>query len=417
MYLKEKRNSCYGCSMTGVRRAAAHNPGAVLVFHSPVSCGQVIREKDSSSLKIYIDGLEQDTPLITSNISGNDVIFGAQGRLEQCLRFAIEKYGPEYILLGNSCIAGIIGDDIEAVAAEVSEESGVPVFTVPCCGFMNGGYETGVYEAAKKLLDYYVQPQHVKKREVTLIGLVDKNKNYEYLFMKRVLASLGITINCVFPGYASVQEMRCIGASQAVICCSKYNMVNKPFREIALKTAQAANTDMIDLPDPVGYGPALEWIKNIAKLLHVDSNRTDAVVLEEQTVMENVFSRYRKELQGSRALLYIAKKPDIIFDLSWYLDVIRQAGIVVQQVAFSVSFGREEAEALYRLYKLDACGMQLLVRKADFSEYDFILTVRWEQNRLTNGVPVPYVNPLFGAAGIAQHLEKMHRILMQRRHA
>ena len=61
-------------------------------------------------------------------------------------------------MIANSCVAGVIGDDVEAVAREVEEEYNVPILTVECCGFLGAEYYDGYFEITQKLLERFVKP-------------------------------------------------------------------------------------------------------------------------------------------------------------------------------------------------------------------------------------------------------------------
>lgn len=204
--------------MTGVRRAVAFHEDAIVIFHSPQSCSQVIREKDLNIFKNSILDYDiKNVPIIATNISSEDVIFGAHKKFEECLRYVITKYRPAYVIVGNSCVAGIIGDDVINIGAKIGKESGVPVFISPCFGFMNGGYEEGLLSITKQLIEFYVKPSEKELAEVTLIGIIDKNRNYEYHFIESILSAWQLRINCIFPGAGRVAEMQKIGGSKACI--------------------------------------------------------------------------------------------------------------------------------------------------------------------------------------------------------
>ena len=124
------RKSC-SCSMPGVWRAVAYMDGAVVVFHSPRACAHVARTMDINSQYRTLSENEREqwgsVPLLSSQMQEKDAIFGGVARLEKCLRFAIETYKPKCLMIANSCVAGVIGDDVESVAREVEEEYNVPI--------------------------------------------------------------------------------------------------------------------------------------------------------------------------------------------------------------------------------------------------------------------------------------------------
>ena len=69
-------------------------------------------------------------PLISSNIREKDTIFGGVNRLHQCISYVMETYRPECLFIASSCVAGVIGDDVEQEAEDAEMEYGIPVVSV-----------------------------------------------------------------------------------------------------------------------------------------------------------------------------------------------------------------------------------------------------------------------------------------------
>lgn|GEM_PF-6096526 len=417
MLKENKKNECYGCSMTGVRRAVAFTKEAVVIFHSPQSCSQVIREKDSNTIRQSISLSENTVPVIATNISSEDVIFGAHKKLEECLKYVAQIYAPEYIVVGNSCVAGIIGDDVTNIAKKVSKEIGLPVFTVPCFGFMNGGYEEGLLSVARQLIEYYVRPLPEKFKEVTLIGIVDKNRNYEYLFIKEILNEWGFKINCIFPGEAKLGEIKRIGSSSACILCSKYNMVNNPYQKIAAIIEEKIKRPILNVADPIGYEKALIWIKEIGAGLKLEEKiiaRTKEA-LNEKFIM--LFEDYRKYFSNKRAIIYVRKLPELTIDLTWFLEIIDNTGIEVIGISFAENISVSAIEGFTAAQNLSKLT---ILTETDYNNFedisDYVFTLRMDSQCKKDDIPIPYVSPPFGIRGIGEFLDKILKVEMKKRH-
>jgi nitrogenase molybdenum-iron protein alpha/beta subunit len=61
-------------------------------------------------------------PLLSSQLEEKHSIFGGVDRLKQCIAYAVEEYQPKCLVLAGSCVAGVIGDDVEAVAKEHAKQ-------------------------------------------------------------------------------------------------------------------------------------------------------------------------------------------------------------------------------------------------------------------------------------------------------
>lgn len=82
-------------------------------------------------------------------------IFGGADRLRACIEDVVNTYRPKCLIIANSCVAGVIGDDVEAVGKESEVKYGIPVFTVPCYGFLDGEYYQGYFAVAEQLAERF----------------------------------------------------------------------------------------------------------------------------------------------------------------------------------------------------------------------------------------------------------------------
>ena len=409
---------CYGCSMTGVRRAVIYNNEAVVVFHSPQGCGQVIREKDGKTSNHLSTVIRQDTvPIFTTNISDKDIVFGAGKKLEECLAYVIKKITPKYIVVGNSCVAGIIGDDIVSIAEAISKEFKVPIFTVPCFGFMNGGYEEGLIGISQQLLAYYIKPCLKKKREITLIGFVDKTNSYEFSFMEKILGEWAYNINCVFPGVATIAQIGNIASSKACILCGNYNKVNNAYKRVAEIIGEKYEIDIINAIAPIGYKRSISWIKNVGKALMVEDSLIKLTVQKEKTEIFTMLSQYKQYFTGKECIIYIHKIPDFIISLDWFFELLDMTGIRVKKILF-----RREIKKSDIVKFIENCKMSSYVievgkgNKELLKEAAYVFSIRMDDIGKERLIPIPYVNPPFNTLGLEEYLKKIFKVAMKNLH-
>lgn len=418
MYSIEEREACYGCSMTGVRRVAIHNPGAVIIFHSPMSCGQIIREKDSNGWRIFKSSVITGAPIITTNIENNDVIFGAHKKLKDCIEYVAGRYKPEYILIGNSCVSGIIGDDIESIAQSCSNQLKIPIFTVHCYGFLNGGYETGVKEASRCLIEAFVLPQTETEESVTLVGIVDREKNFEYAFIDEILKDWHIDINCIFPGYASVQEMKDIGRGKACILCSRYNMVHAPFSEIARKVSQKTGIPLMDLYDPIGFSDSLKWISDAGNFLKVPAESIAGTIRKQKQKYLQVIYKYKSIFAGATACILFVKKSSYAVCLSWFRELLELVNIDIRAISFSDTYSENDKERIITEGEFHNIALVPFDNTFSvYSKFNLVFTFRMnEKSKTVNMIAIPYVNPVFGSSGLETFYYETLKIFRKGQH-
>lgn len=414
MELIQKRGNCYGCSMTGVKRAVAHNKGAVLLLHSPAACGQVLREKDNNGVNTCVALNNYEAPVFISCLNNEDAIFGANKKLELYLRQIIEQYKPEYAVVGNSCVIGVIGDDVENVCQQISDEYNIPVFSIPCFGFMNGGYEKGLTLTSQYLMEYYVKRMEARNNKVTLIGIVDKSRNHEYFFIEDVLKCFGLDINCVFPGDATIEQMKSIGESKALVLCSRYNMLSSVYFKIADTLQQATGLELVSVGDPVGYEKALRWVNDMGHALRVSSEVISKTHDRIKKEFEDLFAYYRNFFAGKTAIIYISMFPYIDTNLDWVFDLLENVGVCVEGVVIPCDTNDAELKKIIAYPKLFDCWIETADTFAG-TQADFIFALRADK-KFEQLVPIPYVNPPFGILGAKEFFAKMLKIEMIRKH-
>lgn len=404
---------CYGCSMTGVRRAIAFNKDAVIVFHSPYACGQIMREKESNAYNHRYEISDDETPLVTSDILDKDAIFGAQDKLAACLDEVIKVYNPKYIVVANSCVAGVIGDDVEAICQSVQTRTNTPILCVPCFGFMNGGYEEGLYQAGKLLIDRFVHPSEEREKKITLVGIVDPYKTTEHIFTQDILEQLGFEVACIFPGRTTVEEMEAIGKSQALLMCARFNYVHAPYVKLGKYLSEKTKLPIIDYKsDPVGYVSTLEWIEDLAKKLSVSKERTDAVLNSMKERFTQIIAKYKPRLAGKKVVIYVLRLPQIDIKLDWFLEILNLVGI--ETLGYVID-QRIDSEASKKFIEDLDLGLPVLSEDA-LNEADLVYTISMAKYRNMDHIPVPFATSPFGYVGLAVFYEKCYRKLMKFEH-
>ena len=214
------KGSC-SCSMPGVWKAVAHNEGAAVIYHSPKSCGHFTHDLELSSYFRLLARHESVrgqymAPLVVTGLEEEHSIFGGAEQLRSCIEYTVKQHNPRYIVIANSCVSGIIGDDVQAVAGEAEQDLQIPILSVPCHGFMDNDYYAGYYHAGKAMIERFMQTQPTIDKTVTLLGDGNGPEGQIAREVKTLLQSFGLEVHCHFPGYASLDEIQRVPYSA---CC------------------------------------------------------------------------------------------------------------------------------------------------------------------------------------------------------
>lgn len=376
-----RRTNC-SCSMPGVWRALSFVRGALVVFHSPRPCAHIAHGMDVSSFhRLTAAGTSvrlSPVPLLTSGLSENEAVFGGEERLRECIRFAEQKYHPQAVFIANSCVSGVIGDDTQAIAAEMEEELGLPVTAVSAHGFLDGEYHAGYLDAARALVDRFMQPAERKDGTVVLLGDCGGMHGEYVKELRRLLSLLGLRVTGQFPSYLALDELQAVPEAELVILLGRRMDDEKQAQLAALAAHIRERLGTPYLADvyAVGAEETARWLRRVGQLCHCEEAAERAVVAEEDSFAAAV-EKARNDLAGRRCALAIGR------DLTWFqpeiiLRLLDKAGIELDGIVLLDCFMPERRavmeEELQRQtdvpihHEGDAAAGELLHR------VDFVLT-------------------------------------------
>ena len=99
------------CVYSGARVALNPVTDAVHLIHGPIGCASYTWDIRGS----LSSGKETFRTSFSTDMKGLDVVFGGEKKLSKCVDELIELYKPPVVFVYSTCIAGIIGDDLQAV--------------------------------------------------------------------------------------------------------------------------------------------------------------------------------------------------------------------------------------------------------------------------------------------------------------
>ncbi len=99
------------CVFCGSRVVLYPITDALHLVHGPIGCAAYtwdIRGAQSSGRQLHRHSFSTD-------LQEKDVIFGGEKKLEAALRELIDAYSPKAAFVYSTCIAGLIGVDVDAI--------------------------------------------------------------------------------------------------------------------------------------------------------------------------------------------------------------------------------------------------------------------------------------------------------------
>ena len=375
-----RRTNC-SCSMPGVWRALSFVRGALVIFHSPRPCAHIAHGMDVGSFhRLRAAGTKvrlSPVPLLTSSLSDAEAIFGGEGRLRECIRFAAEKYQPQAIFIANSCVSGVIGDDTCAVAEEMEQELGLPVSAVSAHGFLDGEYYAGYLDAARVLVDRFMKPAERRAGSVVLLGDCGGVHGEYVKELCRLLRFLSLRVEGQFPSYLALSEMDVVPAAELLIVLGRRSDEKQALLvDLARHIHERFGTPYLADVYAVGSEETKEWLRAVGRLCGREREAEEAICAEE-AAFQRAVDEVRPTLAERRVTFAIGR------DLDWFqpkiiMRLLKKAGLELAGVVLLDSFlpGRREVmeDELVRLTDAPISCEGSLEAEALLAAADFVLT-------------------------------------------
>ncbi len=288
-----------GCAFDGAKIALQPIVDVAHLVHGPIACegnSWDNRHSASSGSTIYRTGF-------TTDINELDVIYGAEKRLFKSIREILDKYDPPAIFVYQTCVTGLIGDDIEAVCKRAAEKFGKPVIPVNAPGFA-GPKNLGNKLGAEALLDHVIgtmEPTHTTPYDINIIG--EYNLSGELWQVKPLLDALGVRLLSCISGdgrYAEVASAHRARANMMVCSKSMINIATKMEKRWGIPYFEGSFYGISDMSTT---------LREIARLLVERGapadlkDRTEALIAVEEARAYERIRAYRERLAGKKVLL------------------------------------------------------------------------------------------------------------------
>ena len=333
-----------GCAFDGAKIALQPIVDVAHLVHGPIACegnSWDNRHSASSGATIYRTGF-------TTDINELDVIYGAEKRLFKSIREILDKVDPPAVVVDQTCVTGLIGDDIEAVCKRASEKFGKPVIPVNAPGFA-GPKNLGNKLGAEALLDHVigtVEPAHTTPYDINIIG--EYNLSGELWQVKPLLDALGVRILSCISGDGRYAEVAAAHRARAnMMVCSK-SMIN-----IATRMQQRWGIPYFE-GSFYGISDMSTTLREIARLLvergadEELKDRTEALIAVEETRAWERIRAYKQRLAGKKVLLITGGVK------SWsVVSALQEAGLEVVGTSIKKST-KEDKEKIKEIMGDDA---------------------------------------------------------------
>jgi hypothetical protein len=268
------------------------------------------------------DESEDPAKLCSSDITEQDVIFGARGKVEQVLRFADRSRTKSKLLFVGACLPDVIGEDQEAAVKEYGASTETPVYVVPPSPRSWEWLARDLLAVRRKAIS---GKGEADPHAVNLIGFAQNAGTRE---LEQLLSALGISVCArVLPALEMDAVARIPRASLNVY------LPNAHWEKAYTHLLDDDGRAHLVLDAPYGLRSTRRWLQRIAEALGVDGDVT-AVVQSRFEPLQERWNHLREGARGARLGLAVSST-----DVDTLLDARFSWGIPLAPVIEEMGFG------------------------------------------------------------------------------
>lgn len=289
-------------------------PDSVILLHGAIGCGSCAHSQNANvrSGGNLRWGRVKDALWLSTALNETDVVSGGEPKLEAAIREADRRYRPATIIVVAGCVPGIIGDDIDGVAARLRPEVGAKIIPVHCEGFKTKiwatAYDAVYHGLGRNLLETPAEGQRVipdelellkekyrLSRTVNLMNVSSMGRADE-LELIRLLNALGLEAN-VFPVFTKPEEM--YQATQAALSISTCPTHDDYF----LKHLQEKyGVPYILKHMPIGIANTSLWLRDVAAFFGLE-DLAEQIIAREVKELEKALAEFKPSFKGKKVFI------------------------------------------------------------------------------------------------------------------
>ena len=328
-----------GCAFAGAKGVITGALKDVLhVVHSPVGCtfyaGGTKRYPTSPKMP---DGSEFPIEnfnlkyVCGTDLQESDVVFGGMKRLKRSIIEASKEF-PEAnaIYCYATCTTGLIGDDMDAVAKELTEELGKDVVAFNAPGFAGPSQSKGHHIANHTIFDRLVgtkEPPSTTPYDIGLIG--EYNIDGDMWILESYFNEMGIRILSRFSGDSTHDEL-------CFMHRAKLNLVRcqRSATYIADLIKDKYNVPYIKV-DFFSTEYCAENLRTIGKYFGLEKE-AEKVIADRMAKVGPELEFYKKKLQGKKVYIFSGGPK------SWHLAIPLEKELGMNVTAVASQFEHED---------------------------------------------------------------------------
>src|SRR5271165_6557600 len=285
------------CVFCGSRVVLYPISDAIHLVHGPIGCAAYtwdIRGALSSGPQLHRNSFSTDLQEL-------NVIYGGEKKLYAALIELIERYEPRAAFIYSTCIVGLIGDDVGAIAKRVSAEKGIPILPVNSVGFR--GTKKDGYRAACEAVYTLVgtaDTSGILPHSINILG--EFNLAGEAWIIRDYYQRIGIQVVSCITGDSRVDDIRrAHGAKLNLVQCSgsMTSLAKLMDRDYGIPFKRVSYFGIEDMS--AALYTAAKHFPDAPEILA----RAQELVRDEVAKIYPELQRFKQKLVGKKAAIYV----------------------------------------------------------------------------------------------------------------
>ena len=188
------------CPLMGAMMAVKGIEDAVLMVIGTDECTYYTKQTTVNNTKF--GGL--DGRCVSLVLDQHDVTFGCKEQLYGAFEELMQDYNPKAVFLVTTCVVEVIGDDIDSMGDQLSEQYGISVLTVHTEHFKTENHLPGVKDTITACFDM-MQPME-QADTVNVIG--QRLGDFSETELYRLLVESGIKMGMMLPSGTNIEQIK-----------------------------------------------------------------------------------------------------------------------------------------------------------------------------------------------------------------
>lgn len=312
--IKRKFSQTQGCQLNLSLAIINTIRDAVVIVHGPVGCGggSLSQAGVNKGFKQLRDSGSRGLLWVNTNLGENEVINGGESNLREAILFAEKEFRPSAIVIVNSCVPAIIGDDVDSVVEQTQQEITARIVPVHCEGFKTkiqaSAYDAVYHGILRNLMENreqevrseedeleLIKEKYRASRTVNVLNVSSMSRIDEYELV-RILKALDLNLN-ILPCYAHPNDF--YKATQAALNVSICATHDDYFVE---HLKEKYNIPFILRTIPIGVKYTNRWVMDIARFFGIEEE-AQRFIDQEVKLLEEALEPYRAIFKGKKVLI------------------------------------------------------------------------------------------------------------------